>query len=78
MHHVNLILHAEVRRLSKDNCLSRFFELFDEVLTFTPDSSYRNLLQSADSKPFVAYLADIFQKLNALNKELQFLETLQC
>lgn len=69
--HVNLILHTEVRWLSKGNCLMRFFELFDEVLNFLPDSPPRSLLQSASGKPFVAYLADIFQKLNVLNKELQ-------
>ena len=69
--HVKLILHTEVRWLSKGNCLRRFPELYDEVLEFFRDSKHADFLKSAENKSLVCYLADIFFKLNLLNKDLQ-------
>ncbi|XP_038669014.1 SCAN domain-containing protein 3-like [Scyliorhinus canicula] len=69
--HVRLLLHTEVRWLSKGNCLKRFMELFDELSDFLSDKPEMKHLLTVDGKAFVSYLADIFEKLNVLNKQLQ-------
>uniref|UniRef100_A0A5S6Q6R6 DUF4371 domain-containing protein n=1 Tax=Trichuris muris TaxID=70415 RepID=A0A5S6Q6R6_TRIMR len=57
-----LLLHTEVRRLSKGNCLQRFVALWDSI-----DFGEKLI----DAKADIFYLADIFQKLNLLNKALR-------
>ena len=66
-----LLLHTAVRWLSKGVCLSRFYALYDSVI---------ELLSSVDDqlaetvKPLkndIAYLADIFNAMNEVNKKLQ-------
>ncbi|GFT99452.1 SCAN domain-containing protein 3 [Trichonephila clavipes] len=69
--HVGLLLHSEVRWLSKGNCLKRFMELFDTLSDFFNDKPEMKHLLTIDGKAFVSYLADIFEKLNVLNKQLQ-------
>ncbi len=69
--HVRLLLHTEVRWLSKGNCLKRFMELFDIISDFLNGKPEMNLLLTVDGKAFVSYLTDIFEKLNMLNKQLQ-------
>ncbi|GFU29899.1 protein ZBED8 [Trichonephila clavipes] len=69
--HVSLLLHIEVRWLSKGNCLKRFMELFDILSDFLNDKPEIKHLLTIDGKAFVSYLADIFAKLNILNKHLQ-------
>lgn len=69
--HVRLLLHTEVRWLSKGNCLKRFMELFDVLGEFLRDKPEMKNLLTTDGKAFVSYLADIFEKLNVLNKQLQ-------
>jgi len=69
--YVRLLLHTDVRWLSKGNCLKRFMELFDILSEFLDDKPYMTLLLTVDGKALVSYLADIFEKLNVLNKELQ-------
>ncbi|XP_038630630.1 SCAN domain-containing protein 3-like, partial [Scyliorhinus canicula] len=69
--HVRLLLHTEVRWLSKGNCLKRFMELFDELSDFLSEKPEMKHLLTVDGKAFVNYLADIFEKLNVLNKQLQ-------
>ncbi|KFD65059.1 hypothetical protein M514_22776, partial [Trichuris suis] len=64
-----LLLHTEVRWLSKGNCLQRFVALWDTIVAFMPDKEYGEKL--IDAKGDIFYLADIFQKLNLLNKALQ-------
>ena len=46
-------------------------ELFDILSEFLDDKPYMTLLLTVDGKALVSYLADIFEKLNVLNKELQ-------
>ncbi|XP_076042678.1 zinc finger BED domain-containing protein 5-like [Oratosquilla oratoria] len=69
--HVRLLLHTEVLWLSKGNCLKRFMELFDEFSDFLSDTPEMKHLLTVDGKAHVSYLADIFEKLNVLNKQLQ-------
>ena len=69
--HVRLLLHTEVRWLSKGNCLRRFMEMFDMLTEFLGDQEEIIFLSSVDGKAFVSYLTDIFEKLNILNCQLQ-------
>ncbi|GFX20645.1 protein FAM200A [Trichonephila clavipes] len=69
--HARLLLHTEVRWLSKGNCLKRFMELFDILSDFLNDKPEMKHLLTIDGKAFVSYLTDIFEKLNILSKQLQ-------
>ncbi|XP_064111224.1 SCAN domain-containing protein 3-like [Macrobrachium nipponense] len=64
-----LVLHIEVRWLSKGNCLHRFVALWDSVISFLSGIVIGQKL--VDAKSDIFYLSDIFEKLNVLNKELQ-------
>ena len=46
-------------------------ESFDILSEFLDDKPYMTLLLTVDDKALVSYLADIFEILNDLNKELQ-------
>ncbi|GFU22275.1 SCAN domain-containing protein 3 [Nephila pilipes] len=69
--HVRLLLHPEVRLLSKGNCLNRFMQLFDAISVFLSEKLEMKYLLTIDGKAFVSYLAYIFEKLNILNNQLQ-------
>jgi len=69
--HVRLLLHTEVRWLSKGNCLKRFMELFEPLSEFLKGKPEMNLLLTTDGKAYVSYSTDIFEKLCSLNKQLQ-------
>ncbi|GFT40208.1 protein ZBED8 [Nephila pilipes] len=69
--HGRLLFHTEVRWLSKGNCLKRFMQLFDAISVFLSEKLEMKYLLTIDGKAFVSYLADIFEKLNILNKQLQ-------
>ncbi|XP_076045804.1 zinc finger MYM-type protein 6-like [Oratosquilla oratoria] len=64
-----LVLHTEVRWLSKGNCLQRFVTLWGSVISFLSETERGQKL--VDAKSDILYLSDIFEKLNVLNKELQ-------
>lgn len=66
-----LVLHTEVRWLSKGNCLRRFYSLFDTVVEFFQDSSSVLCDELRNMKHDIAYLADIFTKFNEVNLQLQ-------
>lgn len=66
-----LLLHTEVRWLSKGNCVKRFYNLFDTVVEFFED---KNALLSGELKEIrhdIAYLSELFAKFNEVNLQLQ-------
>ncbi|KFD48455.1 LOW QUALITY PROTEIN: hypothetical protein M514_10673 [Trichuris suis] len=62
-----LLMHTEVRWLSKGNRLQRFATLWDSVVTFLPSAKTKKILEA---KVDIYCLADMFQKLNSLNLAL--------
>lgn len=66
-----LLLHTEVRWLSKGVCLNRFFNLFHSVLDFLEnrdDELRGNLIASKND---IAYMTDLFKIFNEVNLQLQ-------
>ncbi len=67
-----LILHKEVRWLSKGNCLVRFIALFDVIIQFLNENGLSDLANNITIfKPDIAYLTDLFSNFNELNHQLQ-------
>ena len=69
--HVRFLLHTEVKWLSKEKCLKRFMELFDTLSDFLSDKTEMQYLLTIDSKAYLSYLTDIFEKLNILIKNIK-------
>ena len=69
--YVRLVLHTQVQWLPKGNCLERFMSLYDTVLEFGSGREVFQFFKFNNTKALICYLADVFGKLNGLNKELQ-------
>ncbi|XP_026819147.1 zinc finger BED domain-containing protein 5-like [Rhopalosiphum maidis] len=72
--HYQLLLHSEIRWLSRGKVLSRLFELKDEVRLFFIEHKSFSLSERVNDYSWLvtlAYLSDIFTHLNALNLSLQ-------
>ena len=67
----NLILHTEVRWLSKGNCLERFLAVFDTVIELFSTKNSELSIKLQERKNDIAYLSDLYGKFNVLNKLLQ-------
>lgn len=73
----DLLLHNDVRWLSKGKALDRFIELRHQVVDFLKQSKSKaasdhlHTMQDREYMCNVAFLADIFSHLNTLNLQLQ-------
>ena len=71
--HTAFLYHTQVRWLSKGNMFSRIFELREVKLFLVAKKKNDLMLTFGEDKfpTYLAYLADIFETLNQLNKKLQ-------
>ena len=70
--HYNLPYHTEVRWLSKGNVLKRVFTLRNELRDFFVQQKKEDLVKFLNEDVVsLAYLVDIFSRLNELNLSLQ-------
>ncbi|XP_028656972.2 protein ZBED8-like [Erpetoichthys calabaricus] len=69
---IKLLLHTQVRWLSKGTSLARFVALYDSVIQFFESNNETNLCQQLKTvKNDAFYLADIFKRFNDVNLQLQ-------
>ncbi|XP_072436252.1 protein FAM200C-like [Chiloscyllium punctatum] len=68
---LQLLLHTEVRWLSKGKRLNRFHELFDSISEFLHRNNENLCMKAETVKHNCAYLADIFDKCNSLIMQIQ-------
>ena len=69
---IRLLLHTEVRWLSKGTCLTHFAELYDSVVQFLESEHEIGLCTQLKAiKHDAFYLAWIFKKFNEINLKLQ-------
>ncbi|GFX56979.1 SCAN domain-containing protein 3 [Trichonephila clavipes] len=68
---VRLLLHTEVRWLSKGSCLKRFMELFDTLSDFLNDKPEMKHLLTIDGKAFLNIAKVVGRSVNCIQKILQ-------
>ena len=66
-----LLLHTEVRWQSEGNCLRRLHDLYDTIAEFFKENDDNLIIEFNNRHVNLAYLSDIFDKLNEVNLKLQ-------
>ena len=71
--YTSLLMHAEIRWLSRDYSIQRLLQLKDELVMFltVQKSAFAKLFLNVDCVLKLCYFSDIFRKLNDLNISLQ-------
>ena len=64
------MLRIETNWLSNGNCSKRFMEIFEVLGDYLGYKLEKMHLLIVNSNDFVSYLADVFQRLNMFNKQL--------
>jgi zinc finger BED domain-containing protein 5/7/8/9 len=71
--HTSLLYYSSARWLSRGNMILRTFELREEMYVFIKEEGHKHASEFSNKEFLIklAYLCDIFDKLNALNTSLQ-------
>ncbi|KAL4101100.1 hypothetical protein QTP88_012347 [Uroleucon formosanum] len=71
--HTSLLYYSSARLLSRGNMILRTFELRKEIYVFIKEEGHKHASEFSNKKFLIklAYLCDIFNKLNSLNTSLQ-------